>query len=106
MNWILAPLFLPLLSLATPQKVTAVIDDPSAQVVGTNNEATDCYSKQQALKLQFKVCQDHQTPTSCLDQFYPTFKKRFPKCTEEASAVCLEACVKAMTYSYCANYCR
>lgn len=106
MKALLTLLLAPLVCLAAPKKLTTVIDDQNAQVTGAYGEGTDCYSKQQALQLQLKVCLDHQTLTSCLDQFYPNFRKKFPKCAEEAAATCLDACAKSMTYSFCSNYCK
>lgn len=92
---------------AGPKKVTSVIETQTSQVTGAyGDEGLDCASKQQALRLQIQVCQDHDTLTSCLDQFYLPFKKKFSKCQEEASAICLEACAKSMPYSYCAKYCK
>lgn len=106
MKTFLLLLVTPLFCFAFPKKVVAVIDEQTGNVTGLNAEGVDCYSKQQALRLEFKVCLDHQTLTYCLDQFYPSFRKKFPKCNEEAAAACLEACAKSMTYSFCSNYCK
>ena len=99
-------LLFPMMLWALPKKLTTVIDDQSAQSVGANDPGTDCYSKQQAIQKQIKVCTDFRTLTSCLDEFYPDFKKKFPDCREEGSAACLDACVKGQTYTYCSNFCK
>ena len=91
---------------AVQKPLTTVVDSSTAAGTGANGETTDCYSKQQAMQQQIGICKDHQTLTSCLDQFYLNFKKKFPKCAEEAAAACMDACVKGMTYSYCSKYCK
>lgn len=106
MKTLLLVLLFPSLLWALPKKLTTVIDDQSAQSIGAGGSGTDCYSKQQALLTQIKICKDHQTLTSCLDQFYPPFKKKFPNCSEEGAAACLDACVTGMTYSFCNKYCK